>query len=392
MAPMAGQRGVAPEAIVEAAALRLTQMAESNAVLVSRADIAEMLQLVADRARSLGRAEYAAVSTFDAHDKLDRFVFSGVDETMAHLIGDPPEGRGLLGELVRHDQPLRLKDITDHAASCGFPPDHPPMGPFLGTPIRANNRTIGSLYLTRTPGSEPFNDSDDMAMRLLAMQVAVRLSHALASEQESRIALLEERTRIAHDLHDGTIQALYALGLQSEALALRRTMPDEAKVELGSHVARLNALIADIRGYITLLESEIPPTAPDLARDLAFIVRALVPQGIETVLNVRAPAIHEIRARDIEDLLFIAREAVSNAVRHGEPTRVGIDLRQSETETAMAIQDNGKGFERNQVHTGLGSISMRTRAERLGATLSTISIPGMGTTVRVAMPREGNSE
>ena len=169
-------------------------------------------------------------------------------------------------------------------------------------------------------------------------------------------------------------------------------MPDEVRSELGVHVERLNALIADIRGYITLLESEIPPTAPDLARDLGFIMRTLVPQGMETVLNVRAPAIHELSSREIEDLLFIAREAISNAVRHGEPSRVGIDLRQSEVETAMAIQDNGKGFEKAQVRTGLGTISMRTRAERLGATLSVISIPGMGTTIRVAMSREGNGE
>lgn len=389
---MAGTGGVAPEAIIGAAGLRLSQMTETNAILLSRADIPEMLQAVADRALVLGNADYAAVSTFGENNRLSRFVFSGVDETLAHLIGDPPEGRGLLGLLVERDEPLRLDDITDHSRSCGFPPNHPAMGPFLGTPIRANNRTIGSLYLTRNPGSAPFNDSDDMAMRLLAMQVAVRLSHALASEQDSRIALLEERTRIAHDLHDGTIQTLYALGLQSEALAQRPTMPAEARAELSTHVDRLNDLIADIRGYITLLESEIPHTAPDLARDLAFIVRTLVPQGMETVLNVRAPAIHELTSREVEDLLFIAREAVSNAVRHGEPTRVGIDLRQSELETAMAIQDNGKGFEKVQVRTGLGTISMRTRAERLGATLSIISIPGMGTTVRVAMPRTGIAE
>ena len=371
------------------AARFLAEMAESNAILVGRDDLSGMLQAVANRARVLGRADYAAISTFDESDNLTRFVYSGIDETLAHAIGDPPQGRGLLGALVRHEEPLRLDSLADHPASRGFPPNHPRMGPFLGTPIRANNRTIGSLYLTREPGGIPFDDADDLALRLLAMQVAVRLSHAVASEQDARIALLEERTRIAHDLHDGTIQSLYALGLQSEALALRSGMPDEVRADLSSHVERLNVLIGDIRGYITLLESDIPHTAPDLARDLSYIVRALVPQGIETVLNVRAPAVHELTAREIEDLLFIAREAVSNAVRHGEPSRVGIDLRQSASETALAIQDNGAGFDKNQVRIGLGTISMRTRAERLAATLSIISIPGMGTTVRVAVPREG---
>jgi signal transduction histidine kinase len=373
---------------VEAAALCLRDLADTNEVLVSKAaNVSGILRAIADRARSLTNASYAAISTFDAQDTLDRFVYSGIDEATARRIGDPPVGRGVLGALVRYDTSFVLDSVSDHPDSCGFPPGHPAMGPFLGVPIRANNRTIGSLYMTRDPGDPPFGEAEELAANLLALQVAVRLSHALASEQEGRVALLEERGRIAHDLHDGTIQVLYAMGLESEATASGDDVPGSVRDLLRTHVDRMNQLIADIRGYINLLEADHPHAAPELSRDLSFIARTLIPAGVDTVINIKAAALQELGGRIAEDLLFIAREAISNSVRHASPTRVALDLRQDEHETALTVQDNGTGFESANVRHGLGTVSMRTRAERLGADLSVVSIPGMGTTVRVTIPR-----
>jgi signal transduction histidine kinase len=293
----------------------------------------------------------------------------------------------VLGALVRYEKSFVLDAVSDHPESCGFPPEHPGMGPFLGVPIRANNRTIGSLYMTREPGGAPFTETEELAANLLALQVAIRLSHALASEQEGRMALLEERGRIAHDLHDGTIQVLYAMGLESEAIASDQGVPVAVRDLLAAHVERMNQLIADIRGYINLLEAENLHSAPELSRDLAFVARTFIPEGIDTVINIKAAALQELGGRVAEDLLFIAREAISNCVRHGAPTRIAIDLRQDEHQTALTIQDNGTGFESANVRTGLGTVSMRTRAERLGADLAVLSIPGMGTTVRVILSR-----
>jgi signal transduction histidine kinase len=370
----------------EAAAQCLQDLAGTNDILVSKAaNVAAILRAVAERARELTNASFAAISTFDAQDTLDRFVYAGIDEETAFRIGDPPVGRGLLGALVRYENSVVLDNVADHPESCGFPPGHPPMGPFLGVPIRANNRTIGSLYMTRAPGGPTFTETEELAANLLALQVAIRLSHALASEQEGRMALLEERGRIAHDLHDGTIQVLYAMGLESQAVA-GDTVPDHVRELLNAHVDRMNQLIADIRGYINLLEADQPHAAPELSRDLAFVARTFIPEGITTVINIKAAALQELGGRIAEDLLFIAREAISNSVRHASPSRVAIDLRQDERGTALTIQDNGTGFEGANVRTGLGTVSMRTRAERLGAELAVISIPGMGTTVRVTIP------
>ena len=226
-----------------------------------------------------------------------------------------------------------------------------------------------------------------MAAAVLALQAAIGVAYALAHERSGRVFLLEERARIAHDLHDGTIQSLYALGLECDAMASRRDFPEEVREALAGTVARINELIADIRSYITMLEAATTLEQPELTRDLAFVIRQIVPPSIATVVNIAAAALQELTARESEDLLYIAREALSNSVRHGAPAKIAVDLRQTGDETVLTVQDNGVGFDENSTRRGLGTITMRTRCERLGAALTIIPIPGMGTTVRVAMPR-----
>ncbi len=368
-------------------ARRLAQMAVTSDLLSSSSDLSEILQRLALRAKEVTNAEYSAISTFDEEGRLTRFVYTGIDEDIARRLGNPPAGRGLLGELARCDRPIRLDDLTKHPKSVGWPPGHPDMTVFLGVPIRAAGRTIGSLYMTRTAGQPPFSDEDEAAAVILAMQAAISVSSAIARDRTGRLFLLEERERIAHDLHDGTIQSLYALGLEFDALSQQQNYPEEVREALVLAVERINQLIGDIRAYIQMLEASAPETSPDLSRDLPYVVRQLVPSGVDTVVNITAAALQEITAREAEDLLYIAREALSNAIRHGNPTKVAIDLRQTPDETWLTIQDNGIGFDTANARQGLGTVTMRTRAERLGGSLQVLGIPGMGTTVRVAIPR-----
>lgn len=366
---------------------RLGEMAVTSEILASSEDLAEILQRLAQRAREVTGAHYAAISTFDEKGVLTRFIYDGMSDEQARRLGDPPTGRGLLGELVQHDRPIRLDNIHNSPAFTGWPAGHPDMALFLGVPIRAGGRTIGSLYMTREAGSPPFTDADEAAAAVLSLQAAVSVSYALARERHGRLFLLEERARIAHDLHDGTIQTLYALGLECDALSGRPDFPGEVKEALGGAVSRINELIADIRSYILMLEASPTLAQPELTRDLAFVIRQIVPPTIATVVHISAAALQELTARESEDLLYIAREALSNSVRHGAPTKIAVDLRQTDEATVLTIQDNGTGYEQEATRRGLGSVTMRTRCERLGAELTTIPIPGMGTTVRVGIPR-----
>lgn len=371
---------------------RLTEMAVTSELLATSEDLAEILSRLAQRAREVTGAEYAAISTFDEEGVLTRFIYSGISDAQARRLGDPPSGRGLLGELRNMDRPLRLDDLRSSPHFTGWPPGHPDMTRFLGVPIRAGGRTIGSFYMTRGADRPPFSPEDEVAAAVLALQAAVSVSYAMARERRGRIFLLEERERIAHDLHDGTIQALYALGLECDAMANRDDYPVEAREALANAVSRINEIIADIRSYITMLESASPIAQPELTRDLAFVIRQLVPSSIATVVNISAAALQELTARESEDLLYIAREALSNAVRHGAPTKVAVDLRQTGTATVLTVQDNGVGFDEATTRRGLGTVTMRTRAERLGGELTVIPIPGMGTTVRVTIPRRHDDD
>ncbi len=366
-------------------------MSLTSEALVGVENLQDVLNRLANRARETVDAEFAAISTFDDAGQLERFIFAGIDQETTGRLGKPPTGRGLLGELARHTRPIRLEDLQLDPRFTGWPASHPDMTAFLGVPIRAVGRTIGSLYMTRTRGKPPFTAADELAATFMAMHAAASVSMALARARSDRVQLLEERNRIAHDLHDGTIQSLYAIGLEVDSFRHEYTLPDACVTALDGCVDRISGLIGDIRGYITVLEAETPTGAPDLARDLAFIIQRLVPPGIDTVMNIRALAAQELAPREVEDLVFISREAISNAVRHGSPTKVAIDLRATAHEVALTVQDNGIGYDAASVRTGLGMVTMRTRAERLGGTLWTMSIPGMGTTVRVTV-RRGDDE
>ena len=370
-------------------ARRLAEMATTSELLVSASDLGEILQGLAVRAQAVTNADYAAISTFDDDGALTRFIYTGMSEEQARKLGRPPSGKGLLGELARHAAPIRADRLREHPASSGWPAAHPDMDAFLGVPIRAAGRTIGSLYMTRAPGRPPFNDQDEAAAAVLSLQAAVSVSTAMHRERSGRVFLLEERVRIAHDLHDGTIQSLYALGLELDAVTTVSIVPEVAEV-IRNSVERINELISDIRGYITMLEAESPLAQPELSRDIAFVIRQLVPPGTDTVVNITAAALQELTARDSEDLLYIAREALSNAIRHGSPSKVAIDLRQSADATSLTVQDNGVGFDQANARSGLGTVTMRTRAARLNAELTILGIPGMGTTVRVSLPRRND--
>ncbi|MBK7725549.1 MAG: GAF domain-containing protein [Dehalococcoidia bacterium] len=370
----------------------LAEMAVTSELLAGSEDLSDTLQRLAHRAREVTGADFAAISTFDETGIMTRFIYAGISEDQARRLGDPPRGRGLLGELAERDRPFRLADVQAHSGYTGWPAGHPDMCAFLGAPIRANGRTIGSLYMTRDRGREPFSEAEESAAAVLALQGAVSLATGLARERRGRLYVLEERGRIAHDLHDGTIQALYAIGLECDSLSNREDFPGEAREAFAAAVTRINDLIADMRGYIFMLETGTPAAEPELTRDLAFVIRQIVSPAIASVVNISAAALQELSAREAEDLLYIAREALSNSVRHGAPSKVAIDLRQSEDATILTVQDNGVGFDLATVRRGLGRVTMQTRADRLGATLTLIGIPGMGATVRVSIPRHKPAE
>ena len=204
---------------------RLGQLLEVGRAIVSELDLETLLRRVLDAARDLTGAEYAAVGILDREKSgLERFVHSGIDEQTRREIGPLPRGRGVLGELIRNPRPLRLEDVGAHQRSYGFPPNHPPMKTFLGTPVLVRGEAWGNLYLTEKKGGAEFDETDEQVVIVLAAWSGVAIENARlyegldrrAAELEKALGGLEAAADIAR-----TVSSAIALEELLELIAKR---------------------------------------------------------------------------------------------------------------------------------------------------------------------------
>jgi signal transduction histidine kinase len=157
---------------------RLRLLLEVGTSIVAELDSEAVLQRVLEAGRELTGARYAAVGILDQdREELERFLTAGIDEPTRRAIGELPRGSGILGELIRHPEPLRLADISQHPRSYGFPPEHPPMTTFLGAPVLVRGEAWGNIYLTEKEGGE-FDEADEQALLVLSRWVAIAIENA----------------------------------------------------------------------------------------------------------------------------------------------------------------------------------------------------------------------
>lgn len=249
-------------------------------------------------------------------------------------------------------------------------------------PFRTTRSEVGTLAkLAESSVAQGAELSRERDVRRLAEEDA-RLKQQLLTQS------LDEKIRLGHDLHDGIIQSLYAAGLTLESVrALVKSNPDEADRQLEATRTNLNEAIRDVRAYVVGL-------APENLRRAGF-AHAL--SGLLGELRAGRDAKFDIKIDDEAaalltpqqsvEALQIAREAVSNALRHGHATQITLRMHKGDGEVCLLVQDNGAGFNsassRDGGH-GLGN--MRARAGRMGASLRVISAPGEGARVLATVP------
>jgi signal transduction histidine kinase len=158
---------------------RLARLIEVGRSLMRELDLETLLRRILEVARELTGARYAAIGVLDeGREVLERFLTLGVEEAERATIGELPRGHGVLGELIAHPRPLRLDDVETHPRSYGFPIGHPEMHTFLGAPILIRGDAWGNLYLTEKDGGQPFSDSDEAALVVLADWAAIAIENA----------------------------------------------------------------------------------------------------------------------------------------------------------------------------------------------------------------------
>ena len=211
--------------------------------VLERLDLEIVLERVIESARELTGARYAAVGVLnESRTGLQQFLTVGIDESTRRLIGPLPGGRGVLGELIRDPQPLRLKDVGSHPYSYGFPVGHPPMSSFLGVPILVDGRPYGNLYLTEKRDGAEFSAEDEQAAVLLAEFAGIAIDHAkrFTGSETQRLAL--ERTVNALD---ATLQIARALSGQTEISPILELVAKRGRALVSARALVIELLVGD---------------------------------------------------------------------------------------------------------------------------------------------------
>lgn len=175
-----------PETVSLARDLRA--LSQAGIALSSELSLQAVLQKVVDIARAQVDARYAAMSVLDDRGVLRQFLYAGITEEERERIGATPQGKGLLGVLLRQNQALRLSDVESDPRSVGFPPNHPRMKSLLGVPVVYRDRIIGNLYLADKQDGTDFTDWDEEIVLLFAAQAAIAIHNAELYEEANRRA------------------------------------------------------------------------------------------------------------------------------------------------------------------------------------------------------------
>ncbi len=333
--------------------------------------VERVLQLIVDRVRDVAQAQYAALGIASPSGELEQFITSGITAEQRAQIGPLPRGHGLLGLIIDGDRSILIDDIALDARRYGFPPSHPEMHAFLGTPIRNKGRTIGDLYLTNKTTAPTFDAEDLRVIERFALHAGIAIENARLHEEVQRLAIVDERQRISQDLHDSIIQSLYGISLSLEDLPdVMAEDPAQGIVRTDRAIDAIHATIRDLRNFIMGLETDRMDEA-----DLAARVESLAAEfSANTMidLEVTIGALPVLPADHAAHILSITSEGLSNVARHSGATRAWLDLGETDGIVRLVIGDNGHGFDTELPRSAdrHGLANLRSRAEAAGGSLA----------------------
>lgn len=468
-------------------------------------DLTSALQRIVEVARELVGARFGALGVIAPDGHLERFLHSGLSAEEAARIGDLPTGHGILGAVIVDAAPIRLARLDADPRSAGMPAHHPPMGAFLGVPVRVGGAVFGNLYLTERSGGEPFDDLDEAIITTLAAMAGTAIANSrlyeraqterrwleaserviqrllagrmspddvaelaetvlaaseaqgvhlvvgddaaalaatagdtggdgprlevplLGSEErrigtlaivrgpgghpfeegeretaerfarsvtiarelalsridEQRLALADERERIARDLHDHVIQSLFAIGLTLQSAVGDPMSPTGAKI--AAQVDAIDATIRQIRQAIYRLSA--PPSAETYslrARINTLVRQTLEGESLDSRLEFSGPVDTLVDTSLGDEVAAVIREALSNAVRHARARAVAVSVAVRGAQVVITVTDDGIGMPAGGRRSGLENL--RARAVELGGTFAVGPASPRGTQLRWVVP------
>ncbi len=371
----------------------------SDAVLAvaSRRSVREVLTTIVASARRLLDAKYAALGVPDEDGGFAEFVADGLTDEQWAAIGPLPRQHGVLGLMLSDPRPVRLADIRRHPQFGWWPAAHPVMTDFIGMPVLDGDDILGELFLADKLEPGGFTADDEELLRVLAAHAAIALVNARLYERSRELSIMEERNRIARELHDSMTQKLFSLRLTADAAATL-VGPDPAPA--AEHLETVRRLAAEASDELRAIMVGLRPAdlagdglGPALRKQADLLNRA---HGAE--VSFRGDPVPRLSPSREDAVYRIAQEAVHNALRHGSPTHVRVELSIADGSIVLAVADDGIGFEADDAPTPaaqanarrrLGLASMRERAQAAGGRIAVSSQPGVGTKVRLEVPVDG---
>ncbi len=351
-----------------------------TAALLQKLDLDEVLEIVCSQAQQLTGALGSTVFLVQEEGWLWRALSTGLAAPISDRI--PVDGT-LTGLAVQQRAPVL---INEHDAlgqpSCCWGPE---LITLLAVPLHVSEGVIGTLNVVNKPGG--FSAEDVRIMSLFADQAAIAIENARLSQQVEHLAVMEERQRLARELHDSVTQALYSVTLHSEAAVrlltagnssaavdyLRdlRDMAQQALREMRLLIFELRPPILEQEGLVAALQARLD----------AVEARA----GLQTELRVVGE--EQLPYAVAEALYRIAQEALNNVLKHAHAQRVTVHLHCTDPLCWLEVCDDGKGFDLTTVleHGGWGLRGMQERAQRMSGELTIESVPDQGTTIRVTV-------
>ena len=337
------------------------------AVLLIEADLElpVLLRHVTEEACAMTGARYGALGVLDeSGTHLAEFITVGLEPDEEKEIGARPTGRGVLGLLVAHPEPLRLTDLSAHEDSFGFPSGHPPMTSFLGVPIKVGGEIFGNLYLTDKIGWSEFTREDESVVGSLAIAAGIAVENARLHRLVQEHAVSDDRERLARDMHDTVIQTLYGAGLLAQSMAEAGLAADVSD-QLNRVASTIDDAIVQLRSTIY----ELGLSGNELgirARIISLLSQLTIVAGFKVHSSFSGAVDSLIPDPIAEHILATVREAVTNVGRHARATQASVRLSVGNDECLLQVTDNGRGLGPHEsTQGGLGLNNMRRRAEKL---------------------------
>ena len=351
---------------------KLLRLIDAVLMIEAAVELPVLLRHLIEEACSLVNARYGALGVLnEARTGLDPFLTVGLGDAEEESIGARPTGRGVLGVLIAEPAPLRLKDLGRHPDSYGFPPHHPAMKSFLGVPVRARSTVYGNLYLTDKMGADEFSEQDQALAEALAVAAGIAIENTRLHERVRVLSVLNDRDRIARDLHDRVIQRIFAVGMSLQG-ATRMSEQNQILERVNKAVDDLDTTITEIRTAIFELGDKamsggLRQSVLELTEEMASSLGARPEVTFDGAID---NAISQVIA---DSLLAVLREALTNAGKHAKATSYNVTI-SVDADVLLEVGDNGRGIELpGSFGAGLGLVNIRSRAQRLGGSLEILT-------------------